>query len=77
VPAESVVVTQPEAGRFRCFSSICTHAGCPVAAAGTTLRCPCHGSEFSIADGSVLVGPATRSLPPREITVTGGDVRLA
>ncbi|MDO7867071.1 Rieske (2Fe-2S) protein [Nocardioides jiangxiensis] len=76
VAAQSLVVTQPVAGEFRCFSSVCTHAGCTVRA-GSPLVCPCHGSEFAIADGSVLRGPAATPLPERRIAVHDGEVRLA
>lgn len=72
---ESVVVTQPTAGEFKCFSSICTHAGCSVAA-GATLDCPCHGSKFSITDGSVIQGPASTPLPAKTIAVSGGEIYL-
>jgi Rieske Fe-S protein len=72
---ESVVVTQPSAGEFKCFSSVCTHAGCTVAA-GPTLDCPCHGSRFSITDGSVLQGPATSPLPEKRISVKAGQIYL-
>lgn len=72
---ESVVVTQPTAGQYKCFSSICTHAGCSVFA-GATLDCPCHGSKFSITDGSVLQGPAATPLAEKKITVSGGEIYL-
>ncbi|MCL2543782.1 MAG: Rieske (2Fe-2S) protein [Nocardioidaceae bacterium] len=75
LPAQSLVVTQPKAGEFRCFSSTCTHAGCPVQA-GPTLDCPCHGSEFSITDGSVLQGPASAPLPAKTIKVASGQIYL-
>jgi Rieske Fe-S protein len=74
--AEHLVVTQPTAGEFHCFSSACTHAGCTVRA-GTTLVCPCHGSRFALADGAVLQGPADAPLPERRITVSGDEIRLA
>jgi len=73
--SQAVVVTQPTAGEFKCFSSVCTHAGCSVAA-GSTLVCPCHGSEFSITDGSVLMGPASVPLPAKKIAVAGGEIFL-
>lgn len=76
VAADHVVVTQPTKGQFKCFGSACTHAGCTVTA-GSPLVCPCHGSEFSIKDGSVIQGPATAPLPEHPITVSGGEIHLA
>ncbi|HET8603012.1 MAG TPA: Rieske (2Fe-2S) protein [Marmoricola sp.] len=72
-----VVVTQPAKGTFKAFSSICTHAGCTVGqVAGGTIDCPCHGSEFSIKDGSVVRGPATQPLPEKKLTVEGATIRV-
>ncbi|MFG2588515.1 Rieske (2Fe-2S) protein [Streptomyces sp. NBC_01166] len=73
-----IVVTQPEAGRFKAFSAVCTHAGCIVSSvADGTIDCACHGSRFSITDGAVEQGPATRPLPAERITVEGDSIRLA
>jgi Rieske Fe-S protein len=70
-----VVVTQPTAGEFVAFSSICTHQGCPVAdVADGTINCNCHGSRFSVEDGSVVAGPASSPLPPIDVTVDGNSV---
>lgn len=71
---ERTVITQPTAGEFRAFSSICTHAGCPVASVTDTINCNCHGSRFAIADGSVVMGPATRPLPARTVQVSDGTL---
>ncbi|MER8225700.1 Rieske (2Fe-2S) protein [Streptomyces sp. NPDC094143] len=75
---EQVVVTQPEQGRFEAFSAICTHQRCLLGSVSDgTINCPCHGSRFRVADGSVANGPATSPLPAEKITVEGGSVRLA
>lgn len=72
-----VVVTQPTAGTFKCFSATCTHAGCLLHdVTGGTINCTCHGSQFSIADGSVTRPPAERPLPAEQITVAGGQITL-
>ncbi|NJC70781.1 Rieske (2Fe-2S) protein [Planosporangium thailandense] len=72
-----IVVTQPTAGNFKCFRAVCTHQGCLVnRVADGRIDCPCHGSQFSIANGSVLRGPATRPLEPRAITIQNDQVRL-
>ncbi|AZS88135.1 Rieske (2Fe-2S) protein [Streptomyces griseoviridis] len=74
---QKVVVTQPKKDEFKCFSAICTHQGCTVAkVANGTIDCPCHGSKFHIADGSVAHGPATRPLPAEKFEVRGNSIRL-
>ncbi|HYH35242.1 MAG TPA: Rieske (2Fe-2S) protein [Nocardioides sp.] len=74
---EKVVVTQPSEGEFKAFSSICTHQGCPVGKVEEgQIVCPCHGSVFSVADGSVLGGPATAPLEEAAVTVEGGRITL-
>ncbi len=71
----NVVVTQAVAGTFKAFSAVCTHQGCIVdAIANGTIDCPCHGSKFSIKDGSVVNGPAASPLPPVTITVQGTSI---
>jgi|HigsolmetaAR206D_1030411.scaffolds.fasta_scaffold03488_2 Rieske Fe-S protein len=78
IAEQEVVVTQPTAGEFKAFSSICTHQGCPVTSVEDgAIVCTCHLSRFSIADGSVKAGPAPRPLPAKSITVTGDDIVLA
>ena len=49
-------------GKVSVFSTICTHAGCVLAASGANLGCDCHGSEFSGFDGAVTQGPARTAL---------------
>lgn len=73
-----VVITQPSPGDFKGLSSICTHAGCPVDnVADGTINCVCHGSKFSIEDGSVVNGPATEPLADEKISVKGQQIFLA
>ena len=56
---------------FYAFGDTCTHMGCSLAEgqlAGTTVTCPCHGSEFDVTTGEVLQRPArdpVRSYPTR------------
>ncbi|MEU3850896.1 Rieske (2Fe-2S) protein [Streptomyces sp. NPDC029554] len=75
---QKVVVTQPTAGEFKAFSATCTHQGCAVKSiADGVINCPCHNSNFSITDGSVKSGPATKPLPEMKITVDGDSITLA
>jgi Rieske Fe-S protein len=73
---DPVVVTQPTEGEFRAFGANCTHAGCLLASVTETINCDCHGSKFSIEDGSVVSGPAEDPLPAREVSVDGDTITL-
>ena len=74
---EKVVVTQPVSGDFRAFSAVCTHMGCIVSQISDgTIDCPCHGSQFSIKDGSVVSGPAPSPLAAETIKVSGRSIIL-
>jgi Rieske Fe-S protein len=72
---EEVVVTQPEDGTFKAFTAVCTHQGCIVdTVADGVISCPCHGSQYSVADGSVVGGPAPAALAEIDINVQDGQV---
>ena len=73
-----VVVTQPTAGTFVAFTAMCTHQQCVLAKVENgTINCGCHGSRFSITDGSVKNGPATARLDKKELKIEGDDIKLA
>jgi len=72
---QKIVVTQPKAGTFAAFTAVCTHLGCLVdSVSGGTINCPCHGSKFSITNGSVVNGPASSPLAPIGIKVQGKNI---
>jgi nitrite reductase/ring-hydroxylating ferredoxin subunit len=57
----------------------CAHAGCSLAGGsvqGRSIICPCHGSEYDLADGSVIHGPATVPEPWYETRVQSGMVEV-
>jgi len=79
--AQNVVVTQPKKGTFEGFSATCTHQGCTLASvAAGTINCGCHGSQFSITDGSNVAGPSgspagsVAALPRVAVKVKGANV---
>jgi len=73
-----VVVTQPVAGTFKAFSAMCMHLGCVVNKIDQgKIICPCHGSEYNIADGSVYLGPSTTPLNARTVTVSGDTLTIS
>lgn len=78
IASRRAVVTQPKSGTFRVFSAVCTHLGCLVHnVSDGTINCACHGSRFSITDGSVVQGPASLPLPEIPSKVERGQVDVA
>lgn len=72
---KKIVITQPQAGTFHAFTAICTHLGCIVnTVSGGTINCPCHGSKYSIVNGSVVNGPAPLPLAAVSITIQGTSI---
>ena len=75
--ADKVVVTQPTEGDFKAFSALCTHQGCVVSKIeGKDIDCTCHGSKFSIEDGSVVNGPAKKPLEQLSVKTDGGKLTV-
>lgn len=71
LPPDSIVV----------YSAACTHTGCEVNGwnrdAGR-LVCPCHGSEFDVADAARVVnGPAPKPLAMLKVELTDNALRVA
>jgi nitrite reductase/ring-hydroxylating ferredoxin subunit/uncharacterized membrane protein len=57
----------------------CTHRGGPLSegeVSGDCVVCPWHGSRFSLADGSVRGGPASRPQPTLEARVRDGRIEV-
>jgi Rieske Fe-S protein len=75
--SQKIVVTQPQQGVYKAFSAVCSHAGCTVGdVSDGTINCPCHGSKFKVADGSVADGPAPTALEPKKIKIASGLITL-
>ena len=78
-----LVITQPKAGTFKAFSATCTHKSCLVGdVRDGMIVCTCHGSEFSITDGSVVAAPRglttaqVQPLPEKTVTVSGDQISV-
>ena len=70
------VITQPAKGEFKAFTAICTHQQCTVHDVTNTINCACHGSKFSITDGSVVNPPAPAPLAAKTITVKADTITV-
>jgi Rieske Fe-S protein len=71
----NVVVSRSADGALKAYSTICTHAGCPInKLQGTTLVCPCHGSEFDAVTGKVVQSPATEPLTELPVKAANGRI---
>jgi nitrite reductase/ring-hydroxylating ferredoxin subunit len=57
----------------------CSHRGCSLARGqveGESIVCACHGSRFSLLDGSVERGPATTSQPSFDVRESDGTIEV-
>ena len=64
-------------GQLHAFDDTCTHRACSLAKGtldGTTVTCPCHGSQFDVTSGEVLRGPAQQPVRSRLVNVEGDDL---
>ena len=61
-------------GQLHAFDDTCTHRACSLAKGkldGTTVTCPCHGSQFDVTTGEVLRGPAQQPVRSRLVQIEG------
>jgi nitrite reductase/ring-hydroxylating ferredoxin subunit/uncharacterized membrane protein len=57
----------------------CSHRGCSLSEGeveGDEIVCACHGSRFSLRDGSVLGGPATTAQPAFQVRENAGRLEV-
>jgi nitrite reductase/ring-hydroxylating ferredoxin subunit len=67
-------------GEINAIHDRCSHRGCSLAlrgeVTGDEIECNCHGSRFSLVDGALLRGPATRPQPAFEARERDGKIEL-
>jgi len=64
-------------GHLYALENTCTHRGCSLASGrleGTTVTCPCHGSQFDVTSGAVIRGPAPQPVRSRSVQIAGEDL---
>ncbi len=63
-------------GVVKCFSTVCTHAGCIVQASRDDLWCPCHNSYFDAYNGKATGGPANDPLEMYKASEADGAIYI-
>jgi nitrite reductase/ring-hydroxylating ferredoxin subunit/uncharacterized membrane protein len=65
--------------RIYAIAETCSHLGGPLSEGkleDTSVRCPWHGSCFSLEDGRVLEGPSVHAQPVLETRVSDGQIQV-
>jgi len=80
LPGLRVAVAHVENELFA-FGDECTHEGCSLAegtlgAQEDTVICPCHESEFDLATGEPIDGPAVDPVPVFAVRVTDDWIEI-
>ncbi|MFF1375266.1 Rieske 2Fe-2S domain-containing protein [Streptomyces sp. NPDC058308] len=72
---QNVVVSRISENEYKAYSTICTHARCPINhLEGHKLVCQCHGSQFDATNGKVLHEPAVEPLAEVPVKVADGKI---
>ncbi len=65
-------------GKFYAFADACTYLGCSLSEGrldGMVITCSC-GSQFDLASGRVLAGPAISRIRTYRVQVEGEELRI-
>lgn len=76
---DAAVVWAIDQGTVAALGDTCSHQGAPLhegTVSDGCVRCPWHGSEFRLIDGSVAAGPATSPQPVYETRAVGGRYQV-
>ena len=78
--AEVSVLLAKKNGKIFALAHTCSHLGGPLSEGelldDCSVKCPWHGSRFSLEDGSVLDGPATEPQPQFEVRIREGQIEV-
>lgn len=65
-------------GKIYATTNICTHEECELdenhMMHGDVVECTCHGSQFDIKTGAVVLPPAAEPLKTYQVSVDGEDI---
>jgi nitrite reductase/ring-hydroxylating ferredoxin subunit len=65
--------------RIYAIGETCAHLGGPLSEGkleGASVRCPWHGSCFSLEDGRVLEGPSVHAQPVLDARIHNGQIEV-
>jgi nitrite reductase/ring-hydroxylating ferredoxin subunit/uncharacterized membrane protein len=65
--------------RIYAIAETCAHLGGPLSEGkleDATVRCPWHGSRFSLEDGRVLEGPSVHAQPVLDVRIHDGQIEV-
>ncbi|HET7006206.1 MAG TPA: Rieske 2Fe-2S domain-containing protein, partial [Candidatus Binatia bacterium] len=65
--------------RIYAIAETCAHLGGPLSEGkleGASVRCPWHGSSYSLEDGRVLEGPSVHAQPVLQVRVRDGQIEV-
>src|ERR1044071_4639670 len=65
--------------RIYAIAETCAHLGGPLSEGkleDTSVRCPWHGSRFSLEDGRVIDGPSVHAQPVLEVRIHNGQIEV-
>jgi nitrite reductase/ring-hydroxylating ferredoxin subunit len=66
--------------KYYSIRNVCTHMGCHLSDGtlkGEVITCPCHGSRFSVKNGSVVGGPAKKLEPTYQVKVESDQILIS
>ena len=78
VGGRTIALFRREEGWYA-IDNTCPHRGCPLAEGEVEkflVTCPCHGSQFDIRTGAVVMPPALAPVRPYRVVVQGEDVQI-
>lgn len=76
---DTPVLLVRQGGEVKALHDRCSHRGCLLSTGEIepgAVVCVCHGSRFSLEDGSILRGPATTPQPAFETRERAGQVEI-
>jgi nitrite reductase/ring-hydroxylating ferredoxin subunit/uncharacterized membrane protein len=76
---DTPVLLLKHGGHLHAMHDRCSHRGCPLShgeVEGESITCACHGSRFSLRDGSIERGPATAPQPVFETRERDGRIEV-